>query len=100
MDFTVILVCLTLLGNNNICVPRRCLSILLNGNRSNTNRTFTRAISFDFDYFLTKVNLILQGPLPDTAGHFWLMVWEQKSTAILMLNRIIEKGQVRKFLHF
>ncbi|OTF76750.1 hypothetical protein BLA29_015183, partial [Euroglyphus maynei] len=26
-----------------------------------------------------------QGPLPNTSGHFWLMIWEQKSRAILML---------------
>ena len=36
----------------------------------------------------------LQGPLPNTSGHFWLMVWEQDSRAVLMLNRVIEKGQV------
>jgi len=37
----------------------------------------------------------VQGPVPNTAGHFWLMVWEQKSRTVIMLNRIIEKGQVR-----
>lgn len=31
-----------------------------------------------------------QGPLSRTAGHFWLMVWEQNSKAVLMLNKIIE----------
>lgn len=35
-----------------------------------------------------------QGPLANTAGHFWLMVWEQNSRAILMLNRIVENRQV------
>lgn len=39
--------------------------------------------------------ILTQGPLPDTAGHFWLMVWEQKSTAVVMLNRVIEKGQLK-----
>ncbi|XP_063232882.1 tyrosine-protein phosphatase non-receptor type 2 isoform X2 [Bacillus rossius redtenbacheri] len=39
--------------------------------------------------------ILTQGPLPHTTGHFWLMVWEQNSKAVLMLNRIIEKNQVK-----
>lgn len=39
--------------------------------------------------------ILTQGPLPSTAGHFWLMVWEQKSKAIIMLNKVIEKHQVK-----
>lgn len=35
-----------------------------------------------------------QGPLRNTCGHFWLMVWEQKTKAVIMLNRVIEKGSV------
>ncbi|XP_056153852.1 tyrosine-protein phosphatase non-receptor type 2 isoform X2 [Lampris incognitus] len=36
--------------------------------------------------------ILTQGPLKNTCGHFWLMIWEQKTKAIIMLNRIIEKG--------
>ncbi|KAI5091082.1 tyrosine-protein phosphatase non-receptor type 2 [Silurus meridionalis] len=32
------------------------------------------------------------GPLRNTCGHFWLMIWEQKTKAVIMLNRVIEKG--------
>ncbi|XP_037043962.1 tyrosine-protein phosphatase non-receptor type 61F isoform X1 [Bradysia coprophila] len=39
--------------------------------------------------------ILTQGPLQNTVGHFWLMVWEQNSKAILMLNKIIEKKQVK-----
>jgi len=39
--------------------------------------------------------ILTQGPLPNTTGHFWLMVWEQNSRAVLMLNKIIEKNQVK-----
>ncbi|KAG8233840.1 hypothetical protein J437_LFUL006863, partial [Ladona fulva] len=39
--------------------------------------------------------ILTQGPLPQTVGHFWLMVWEQNSKAVLMLNRVIEKEQVK-----
>lgn len=39
--------------------------------------------------------ILTQGPLPNTCGHFWDMVWEQKSRGVVMLNRIIEKGSVK-----
>ncbi|XP_012286933.1 tyrosine-protein phosphatase non-receptor type 2 isoform X2 [Orussus abietinus] len=39
--------------------------------------------------------ILTQGPLSSTAGHFWLMVWEQNSKAVLMLNKVIEKNQVK-----
>ncbi|MEE6464570.1 hypothetical protein FKM82_006293 [Ascaphus truei] len=39
--------------------------------------------------------ILTQGPLPNTCCHFWLMVWQQKSKAIVMLNRIIEKEAVK-----
>uniref|UniRef100_A0A6G1S974 protein-tyrosine-phosphatase n=1 Tax=Aceria tosichella TaxID=561515 RepID=A0A6G1S974_9ACAR len=34
--------------------------------------------------------ILTQGPLPETLSHFWLMVWEQKSTVIVMLNKCVE----------
>lgn len=37
-----------------------------------------------------------QGPLPNTCGHFWEMVWEQKSRGVVMLNRVMEKGSVSR----
>uniref|UniRef100_A0A3Q1FZ70 protein-tyrosine-phosphatase n=1 Tax=Acanthochromis polyacanthus TaxID=80966 RepID=A0A3Q1FZ70_9TELE len=30
--------------------------------------------------------------LQNTCGHFWLMIWEQCTKAVIMLNRVIEKG--------
>ncbi|KAJ8407037.1 hypothetical protein AAFF_G00293130 [Aldrovandia affinis] len=36
--------------------------------------------------------ILTQGPLRNTCGHFWLMIWEQKTRAVIMLNRVIEKG--------
>ncbi|XP_037330244.2 tyrosine-protein phosphatase non-receptor type 2 [Pungitius pungitius] len=36
--------------------------------------------------------ILTQGPLRNTCSHFWLMIWEQKTKAIIMLNRVIEKG--------
>ncbi|XP_017775945.1 PREDICTED: tyrosine-protein phosphatase non-receptor type 61F-like isoform X2 [Nicrophorus vespilloides] len=37
--------------------------------------------------------ILTQGPLCNTVNHFWLMVWEQGSKAVLMLNKLIEKKQ-------
>ncbi|KAL7829207.1 hypothetical protein AOLI_G00300920 [Acnodon oligacanthus] len=35
--------------------------------------------------------ILTQGPLRTTCGHFWLMIWEQRTKAVIMLNRVIEK---------
>ncbi|KAJ8369870.1 hypothetical protein SKAU_G00098980 [Synaphobranchus kaupii] len=39
--------------------------------------------------------ILTQGPLPNTCGHFWEMVWEQRTRGVVMLNRVIEKGSVK-----
>ncbi|XP_053173700.1 tyrosine-protein phosphatase non-receptor type 1-like [Scomber japonicus] len=39
--------------------------------------------------------ILTQGPLPSTCGHFWEMVWEQRTHGVVMLNRVIEKGSVK-----
>ncbi|XP_044099593.1 tyrosine-protein phosphatase non-receptor type 2 isoform X4 [Neovison vison] len=39
--------------------------------------------------------ILTQGPLPNTGCHFWLMVWQQKTKAIVMLNRVVEKESVK-----
>ncbi|XP_063497545.1 tyrosine-protein phosphatase non-receptor type 2 isoform X11 [Symphalangus syndactylus] len=47
--------------------------------------------------------ILTQGPLPNTCCHFWLMVWQQKTKAVVMLNRIVEKessGETRTISHF
>ncbi|XP_075990554.1 tyrosine-protein phosphatase non-receptor type 61F-like isoform X2 [Anticarsia gemmatalis] len=39
--------------------------------------------------------ILTQGPLAFTVGHFWLMIWEQNTKAILMLNKVIEKNEIK-----
>ncbi|KAL1457124.1 hypothetical protein WDU94_001785 [Cyamophila willieti] len=39
--------------------------------------------------------ILTQGPLENTIAHFWVMVWEQNCKAIVMLNKIIEKNQLK-----
>lgn len=36
-----------------------------------------------------------QGPLPNTVGDFWRMVWEQKSRTIVMMTQLEERGRVK-----
>jgi len=36
-----------------------------------------------------------QGPLPVTTADFWLMVWEQRSSLIVMLTTESERGRVK-----
>lgn len=43
----------------------------------------------------TRKYILTQGPLAATVGHFWLMIWEQKSKAVIMLNDLVERGQVK-----
>ena len=34
----------------------------------------------------------VSGPLPETIGHFWTMIWQQQVSAIVMLCRLTESG--------
>jgi len=36
-----------------------------------------------------------QGPLPETSADFWLMIWEQRSTLVVMLTMTVERGRVK-----
>uniref|UniRef100_A0A914W534 Tyrosine-protein phosphatase 1 n=2 Tax=Plectus sambesii TaxID=2011161 RepID=A0A914W534_9BILA len=36
-----------------------------------------------------------QGPLPNTAGDFWHVIWEQLCTTIVMLTTTVERGRVK-----
>ncbi|XP_034481439.1 tyrosine-protein phosphatase non-receptor type 61F isoform X2 [Drosophila innubila] len=68
--------------------------VLKRGNVDYINANLVKLERADRQYILT------QGPLPDTVGHFWLMVWEQNSRAILMLNKLMEKKQIKCHLYW
>ncbi|XP_014651917.1 PREDICTED: receptor-type tyrosine-protein phosphatase F isoform X3 [Ceratotherium simum simum] len=36
-----------------------------------------------------------QGPLPETMGDFWRMVWEQRTASVVMMTRLEEKSRVK-----
>jgi len=42
-----------------------------------------------------KAYISCQAPLPSTVSHFWLMIWEQKSSVIVMLTRLQERGRCK-----
>lgn len=49
---------------------------------------------------LNKKYILTQGPLPHTAKHFWQMIWEQKTKAVIMLNRVVEKNQIKCYQYW
>ncbi|XP_015228541.1 PREDICTED: receptor-type tyrosine-protein phosphatase delta-like isoform X9 [Cyprinodon variegatus] len=36
-----------------------------------------------------------QGPLPETFGDFWRMVWEQRTATVVMMTRLEEKSRIK-----
>ena len=42
-----------------------------------------------------KEFIATQGPLPNTVGDFWRMVWEQQSHTLVMLTNCMESGRVK-----
>ncbi|KAK4877212.1 hypothetical protein RN001_009718 [Aquatica leii] len=61
--------------------------ILQRGSTDYINANLIKIENANRQYILT------QGPLPNTIAHFWLMVWEQNTKAVLMLNKLVEKQQ-------
>uniref|UniRef100_A0A8D0B9I9 Tyrosine-protein phosphatase non-receptor type n=1 Tax=Salvator merianae TaxID=96440 RepID=A0A8D0B9I9_SALMN len=62
---------------------------LLQGDNDYINASLIKMEEANRSYILT------QGPLPNTCGHFWEMIWEQKSRGVVMLNRVMEKGSIK-----
>lgn len=44
---------------------------------------------------VSRKYILTQGPLAGTTPHFWSLVWEQKTKAVIMLNRVMEKGTLK-----
>uniref|UniRef100_A0A7M4ELV5 Tyrosine-protein phosphatase non-receptor type n=1 Tax=Crocodylus porosus TaxID=8502 RepID=A0A7M4ELV5_CROPO len=65
---------------------------LLNTENDYINASLVVTEEAQRNYILTQK---YKGPLPNTCCHFWLMVWQQKTKAVVMLNRIVEKDSVK-----
>ncbi|RUS75922.1 hypothetical protein EGW08_016310 [Elysia chlorotica] len=63
--------------------------VVLCGESDYINASMVDVPEADRKYILT------QGPLDQTMSDFWQMAWEQRSRAIVMLNRVVEKGAVK-----
>ena len=48
-------------------------------------------------YFKVESFLMQQGPLPETFGDFWRMIWEHKCTTIVMMTKLEERNRVGYF---
>ena len=35
-----------------------------------------------------------QGPMPNTIGDFWRMIWEHRLSTVVMLTKVTEGGKV------
>ncbi|PAA67155.1 hypothetical protein BOX15_Mlig019495g1, partial [Macrostomum lignano] len=44
-------------------------------------------------YHRPKAYIACQGPLPATFDDFWLMVWENKSSVVVMISNFVERGR-------
>ncbi|XP_028392737.1 tyrosine-protein phosphatase 10D-like [Dendronephthya gigantea] len=62
---------------------------LRNSDTEYINANFVKVPSIRKEYILT------QGPLSHTCKHFWEMIWEQNTYSVVMLNRVIEKNQLK-----
>lgn len=67
---------------------------LRRGDRDYINASLVKVPQANRAYILT------QGPLPNTVGDFWLMVWEQKTRAVIMLNKVVEKNTVKCYQYW
>ena len=71
------------------------------GNISSSISGFFRERERKRKIVLLVVNVMLvvylfmfQGPLQNTAVHFWQMVWEQNTVGVVMLNKCVERSMV------
>lgn len=56
---------------------------------------FTVIIFYLISVHILIVFLTLQGPLPETFGDLWRMLWEQRSCTIVMMTKLEERTRIK-----
>ena len=49
-------------------------------------------------YYQKAAYIVTQGPLQNTCGDFWRMIWEKKIASIIMLTKLTEKETVSSII--
>jgi protein tyrosine phosphatase len=68
-------------------------------NSDEDNNDYINASKVEAPFVDDKSYILTQGPLPETIGHFWSMVWQQQTSAVVMLCRLNESG-ICKCAHY
>ena len=74
-------------------LPNALTRVALSQKGSDTTSTYINANFITDAYGNPKGYIASQGPKPETAGHFWRLVWEQDSRAIVMITGLVESGR-------
>ena len=61
---------------------------------------FTKHYLYSLSQLCVSAGCVLHhtGPLAETVGDFWRMIWEFKLPTIVMLTRLVEMSKVLKYI--
>eukprot|EP00045_Choanoeca_perplexa_P009802 m.95838 g.95838 ORF g.95838 m.95838 type:complete len:641 (+) comp15032_c0_seq1:203-2125(+) len=68
--------------------------VLLKPNKTNKKNDYINANWVD-GYKRPKAYIAAQGPVPDSFGSFWQMIWEQAVQTIVMVTNEVEAGKLK-----
>ena len=80
-------------------IPYDHCRVKLNIVNADVNSDYINA-SFIHGYSKPRVFIATQAPLPQTMVDFWRMIWEKKSTMIVNLTKIEEKGKIKSVMYW
>ena len=88
--------------NSQSSVDKSIISSMSTSTSSNNSHDLDNHLSSDYinanfiqGYSHDKKFIATQGPKKETINDFWLMIWQYRVTAIVMLTKLVEKGVER-----